>query len=107
MRWRGEGRFVMNDIPQKYRSVSVEQAVAHLAEELAEAMQAAAKGLRFGLTSVNPELPPNEQESNFLWLRREMADVARAYKAVDDLCAEDGNLEPGELMADLQIQSPK
>ena len=92
----------MNDIPQRYRSKSVEQGVAHLVEELTEAATAAAKGLRFGLTSVNPELPPAEQESNFLWLRREMADVARAYKALDDLCAEEGRLEPGELIADLR-----
>ena len=92
----------MNDIPQRYRSTSVEQGVAHLVEELTEAATAAAKGLRFGLTSVNPELPPSEQESNFLWLRREMTDVARAYKALDDLCAKDGFLEPGELVADLQ-----
>ena len=92
----------MGDVPEQYRSKSVEQAVAHLAEELAEATQAAAKGLRFGLTSVNPELAPAEQESNFLWLRREMGDVARAYKALDDLCAEDGRLEPGELIADLR-----
>ena len=93
----------MNDIPIQYRSKSVEQAVAHLAEELAEALQDAAKGLRFGLTSVNPELPTAEQESNFLWLRREMADVAQAYLALGDLCARDGVLEPGELMDDLTV----
>ena len=88
-------------IPEAYRSKSIEQAIAHLAEELAEALQAAAKSLRFGPTSVNPELPPKDQETNIVWLRREMRDVARAYAALDELCAQNGHLDPGELVSDL------
>ena len=93
----------MNKIPEQYRSKTMEQAVAHLAEELAEALQAAAKGLRFGLTSVNPELPPAEQESNFIWLRREMVDVTRAYHAIDQLMVREGYIEQSELMDDLKV----
>jgi len=71
-------------IPEAYRSKTPEQAMAHLVEELAEAMTAAAKCLRFGFDSVNPELPPAEQETNAVWLRREMKDVYRAYEALKD-----------------------
>ncbi len=92
----------MAHIKEAYRSETVEQAVAHLAEELSEATTAAAKGLRFGLTSVNPELPPAEQESNFVWLRREIVDVVWAYKELEGQCVEAGNVEPGELMDQLR-----
>ena len=91
----------MAHIKPEYQSKTVEQAIAHLAEELNEAATACAKGLRFGLQSVNPELPPSEQENNFLWMRREIKDVVRAYVAVDALCAAEGYLEPGELTEDL------
>lgn len=90
----------MSAIPEQYRSKTPEQAVAHLLEELSEAATAAAKGLRFGLLSVNPELPLADQESNFVWLRREMSDVARAYRALGKLLENEG-LEPGELEQDL------
>ena len=91
----------MVHIRPEYQSKTVEQAVAHLAEELNEAATACAKGLRFGLQSVNPELPPSERESNFLWMRREIKDVVGAYRALDALCAREGFLEPGELSEDL------
>lgn len=77
------------EIPEAYRSKTVEQALAHLAEELNEAATAAAKGLRFGIYSVNPELRAADQERNLVWLRREMKDVARAYVVLGDLVAGD------------------
>lgn len=92
-------RSTMSDIPERYRSESPEQAMAHLAEELAEAMQAAAKSLRFGLYCHNPELPPKDQESNLVWLRREMKDVARAYIALGESI--DGDDYAHELAQDL------
>ncbi|MGI9485441.1 MAG: hypothetical protein ACR2RF_06075 [Geminicoccaceae bacterium] len=76
-------------IPEQYRSKTPEQAMAHLAEELAEALTAAAKCLRFGPESVNPELPPAEQETNFVWLDREMKDVQRAWAVVVNFAARD------------------
>ena len=97
----------MTHIQDRYRSQSVEQAVAHLIEELAEATQAAAKSLRFGLTSGNPELPEAEQETNLVWLRREMIDVVGAYRALSDLLVDEDIvdediLDPGELIGDLR-----
>lgn len=91
----------MTPIPEQYRSKTEEQAIAHLCEELNEAATACAKCLRFGSESVNPELPPHARESNFVWLRREMRDVIRAYTALNELIAEQGLLEPNELIAEL------
>lgn len=85
-------------ISEQYRSKSVEQAIAHLVEELTEAATAGAKCLRFGPTSVNPELPTCDQETNFVWLCREMVDVVRTYRELDRLCADEGHLELGELI---------
>ena len=91
----------MTDIPKQYRSTSPEQAVAHLAEELAECATACAKALRWGLDSCNPELPLSERETNLAWIRREMRDVVRAYRALDSQLAEHGYLIKGELSQDL------
>jgi hypothetical protein len=82
----------------RYRSESVDQALAHLVEELGEATAAAGKSLRFGLESVNPELSAQDQEANLAWLEREMNDVAAAYAALETLLVEEtGLIEPGEL----------
>lgn len=91
----------MSEIPEQYRSQTEEQFFAHLCEELNEAATACAKALRFGALSVNPELPPSEQESNFVWLRREMKDVFRAYAALGQFLADEGHLESGELIGDM------
>ena len=52
-------------------------------EELGELQAALGKSLRWGWESVNPELPHSEQESNLLWVRREMKDVRRALDNLD------------------------
>ena len=80
----------MAEIPGAYRSHTVEQALAHLAEELAEATQATAKSIRFGLNSVNPE---DDQGTNIDWIRREMRDVVRAYLAFAELIGHKEELE--------------
>lgn len=54
------------------------KALAHLVEEAGEVMAAAGKSLRFGLDSVNPLLPVEEQETNEEWLRREIGDLKLA-----------------------------
>lgn len=72
----------MNDIPEAYRSKTQDQALAHLIEELAESIEAAAKSLRFGLESVNPET--DDPETNLEWLHREMANGDRAWAAFLD-----------------------
>lgn len=86
-----------------YESETVEQSLAHLAEELAEAMQAVAKSLRFGPLSVNPELL-GQQETNFVWMRREMVDIAQAYRALDTILATEGHIEEGELTGELIVE---
>lgn len=62
-----------------YRSETVRQALAHLTEEAAELATAGAKALRWGLDSVNPELPSDEQETNEQWVEREYRDVLEAF----------------------------
>lgn len=47
-------------------------------EECGEALAAAGKCVRFGYDSVNPLLPPEEQETNEAWLFRELDDVIRS-----------------------------
>jgi hypothetical protein len=53
--------------------------LAHMIEEMGEAMAAAGKTLRWGPQSVNPELPEAERETNIDWLLREMDDVEAAF----------------------------
>lgn len=52
--------------------------LAHLVEECGEVLAAAGKTQRWGPLSVNPLLPPGEQETNIVWLQREMADLRQA-----------------------------
>ena len=70
-----------DEIPDRYRSTSPEQALAHVAEECAEFLAAHSKAMRWGWQSVNPELPPEQQETNHAWAMRELADVERAIAA--------------------------
>jgi hypothetical protein len=52
--------------------------LAHLIEECGETLAAAGKTARFGLSSVNPELPKEQQETNAEWLWRELCDLEGA-----------------------------
>lgn len=54
-----------------------------LLEEMGEVAAAAGKNGRFGPWSVNPLLPPNQQEANIVWLRRELADLKVALVEVE------------------------
>ena len=58
-------------------------AVGKAVEELGELGAALGKTLRWGWTSVNPELPPGEQETNLLWVRREIQDVRGALENLE------------------------
>ena len=53
-------------------------------EECGESLAAAGKCVRFGLDSVNPLLPPAEQETNEEWLRREMVDLKEAIQDLEE-----------------------
>jgi hypothetical protein len=53
-------------------------AVGKAIEEMGECIAALGKTLRWGWHSGNPELPPEQQERNADWVRREIADVRGA-----------------------------
>lgn len=57
--------------------------LAHFIEECGEALAAAGKTQRWGVWSVNPLLPPADQEANLAWLRRELLDVRQAMDRLE------------------------
>lgn len=60
---------------EKYVRHDLDSCLGHLIEECGEVLEAAGKTLRWGWYSVNPELPPEEQEQNRNWLARELSDL--------------------------------
>ena len=52
-------------------------------EELGELQAALGKSLRWGWESANPELPPEQRETNIVWVQREMKDVRDALDNLD------------------------
>lgn len=63
---------------RKYLRKGFDAALAHAIEEAGEFIASAGKTDRFGLFMVNPELPPDQQETNHDWMRREMRDLRGA-----------------------------
>lgn len=63
---------------QKYMRPGLNFAVGKAIEEAGEFLAAMGKTLRWGWNSVNPELKPADQETNQLWVRREIADLRGA-----------------------------
>lgn len=57
--------------------------LAHLVEECGEVLAAAGKTQRWGWASVNPLIPVGGQETNLLWLKREMADLKEAIQRLE------------------------
>mgnify|MGYP001591100569 CR=1 FL=1 len=66
----------------RYEPQDVNQALGYLVEECGEVLAAVGKTQRWSLDSVNPELPPDRQESNQKWLLRELADLSGAIARV-------------------------
>lgn len=66
----------------EYEPKTFPQALGYLVEECGEVLAAAGKTFRWGLESVNPELPPEKQEKNRDWLKREMYDLEEAISRV-------------------------
>lgn len=95
--------YKIDPIPEAYLSKDADQALAHFMEEMAEALTAAAKLARFGPESVNPELPPSEQETNLVWLRREMVDCVRAYHALSVFFEDLGLVDAVEMQRELDL----
>jgi len=64
----------------QYEPKTITQALGYLVEEAGEVQAAVGKSIRWGLDSVNPELPPAEQEANGYWILRELRDLEGAIK---------------------------
>lgn len=67
----------------KYLRSGFNFALSHAIEECGEFLAAAGKTQRWGRHSVNPELPRGDQETNIVWLRREMKDLRGALDRID------------------------
>lgn len=69
-------------IKPEYEPRDAETALGYLVEECGEVLSAAGKAQRWGLDSVNPEIPRREQETNREWILRELIDLERAIDRV-------------------------
>jgi len=63
---------------QKYMRRGIGFAMGKAIEEAGELLAALGKTQRWGWQSSNPELPPEQRETNEAWVRREIADVRGA-----------------------------
>lgn len=64
---------------KRFLQKGFDKRLAHAIEECGEFLAAAGKTQRWGVHSVNPLLKPCDQESNLVWLLREMRDVQEAF----------------------------
>lgn len=76
-------------VHDKYVRHDFKSILGHLIEELGEATAAAGKTFRWGPWSVNPEIPPSQQETNIVWLQRELDDVEGVIARLRKCIAED------------------
>ena len=67
---------------RKYIRPGFDFALACLVEECGEVLAAAGKTQRWGRDSFNPELPPEQRETNRDWLLRELDDLEEAVSRV-------------------------
>lgn len=75
---------IMKPMKPQYVPKTLDQKLGYFVEEAGEAQAAIGKAIRWGLESVNPELPPEEQETNRNWILRELEDVERALLFLRD-----------------------
>lgn len=68
---------------KKYLRPGFDFALAHAVEEAGEFLAAAGKTQRWGRQSYNPELRPEDRETNEDWLRREMLDLRGALERLE------------------------
>lgn len=62
----------------RYMRPGLPFAVGKAVEELGELSAALGKTLRWGWLSHNPDLPLHAQETNLVWVKREISDVRGA-----------------------------
>ena len=62
----------------RYMRPGINFVVGKAVEELGELQAALGKTLRWGWRSYNPDLPPNDRETNTSWVCREIKDVRDA-----------------------------
>ena len=72
-----------NDPSLDYWPSTYEAKLGWLVEECGEVLAAVGKSTRFGLLSVNPELPESEQETNGDWVLRELKDLRQAIDVAE------------------------
>ena len=68
---------------KKYKPLENDEKLGYLVEECGEVISAIGKSMRWGMESFNPELPEKEQETNRNWIRRELKDLKRAVRLVE------------------------
>lgn len=66
----------------QYEPKTIAEMLGYLVEECGEVLAAVGKTQRWGLESVNPELPAAQQETNRDWILRELSDLENAAKIV-------------------------
>lgn len=74
----------------KYLQRGFDKQLSHFIEECGEVLAAAGKTQRWGLHSVNPELPKAQQEENIDWLKRELSDLKQAIYRLECTIEERG-----------------
>lgn len=71
------------EIKPEYKPKTTKQKLGYLFEECGEVLSAIGKSQRWGLDSVNPELPPSKQITNGKWIQRELKDLKRAIQLAE------------------------
>jgi len=71
----------------QYEPKTVGQQLGYLVEECGEVLAAVGKTQRWGLDSYNPELPPDQRETNRDWILRELRDLQNAISRVQGTLA--------------------
>lgn len=81
---------------QEYLRPGFDFTLAHAIEEAGEFLAAAGKTQRWGRQSYNPELPPEERETNEAWLRRELHDLRGALDRLEKAMRDEPPSRKGE-----------
>ena len=58
-----------------YEAKTQVQKIGHFVEESGECLAAIGKAIRWGVDSYNPELAPEQRETNRQWFLREVSDL--------------------------------